>query len=131
MLVVDDDDSLRRALVRTIRLAGCSVEAFASAEELLAQRFAPPGACLVLDLDLPGMSGIELKRALVDAGRDMPTIFITALAADEVRDVVAPLLPAVVLYKPFDKDDLLDAIGLVCGKPETKLAVAANKEHRA
>jgi FixJ family two-component response regulator len=116
VLLVDDDDSLRRALARTIRLAGFEVEAFPSVEALLAQGLPERDTCLVLDVDLPGISGIELKRTLIDAGRDLPTIFITALEADEVNEPLAALAPLAVLHKPFNKEDLLDAIGRACGE---------------
>jgi FixJ family two-component response regulator len=115
VLLVDDDESLRRALARAIRLAGFEVEAFESVEALLAEGLPDSGACLVLDVDLPGISGIDLKRTLVDAGRDLPTIFITALAAEEVDAPLAALAPVAVLHKPFNKDDLLAAIGRARG----------------
>ena len=115
MLLVDDDDSLRRALARTIRLAGFEVEAFESVEALLAHGVPERGACLVLDVDLPGIGGIEFKRTLVEAGRDLPTIFITALTPAEVCPALAALAPLAVLYKPFGKEDLLAAIGRAGG----------------
>jgi FixJ family two-component response regulator len=115
VLLVDDDDSLRRALARTILRAGFEVEAFPSAEALLAWGVPERDACLVLDVDLPGISGIQLKRTLIDAGRDLPTIFITALDPGEVGEPLAALAPVAVLYKPFKKGDLLEAIGRVCG----------------
>ena len=107
MLIVDDDDSLRRALARTVRLAGFEVEAFESVEALLAHGVPERDACLVLDVDLPGIGGIAFKRTLVEAGRDLPTIFITALEPAEVGRSLAVLPPATVLYKPFNKEDLL------------------------
>jgi FixJ family two-component response regulator len=110
---VDDDDSLRRALARTIRLAGFEVEAFESVEELLAHGVPERDACLVLDVDLPGIGGIAFKRTLVAAGRDLPTIFITALEPGEVDAPLAAFAPVAVLYKPFNKEDLLAAIGRV------------------
>ena len=67
MVLVDDDASLRRALSRAIRLAGFEVDAFDSAEALLAQGLPDSNACLVLDIDLPGMKGTELQRRLVDS----------------------------------------------------------------
>jgi FixJ family two-component response regulator len=115
VLLVDDDESLRRALARTIRLAGFEVDAFGSVEDLLAQGVPERDACLVLDVDMPGVGGIEFKRALVDAGRDLPTIFITALEPTEVGAPLTALAPVAVLYKPFDKKDLLEAIGRVRG----------------
>jgi len=111
VLLVDDDDSLRRALARTIRLAGFEVEAFESVEALLARGVPEQDACLVLDVDFPGIGGIELKRTLVAAERDLPTIFITALPPAEVSEPLATLSPVAVLYKPFNKEDLLAAIG--------------------
>ena len=113
VLLVDDNDSLRRALARAIRLAGHDVESFPSVEAMLAERSPAESACLVLDIDLPGLRGTELKRRLVEAHCDIPTIFITALEADAVEDSLAPLDPVAVLYKPFDKDVLLEAIGRV------------------
>lgn len=115
MLIVDDDDSLRRALARTIRLAGFEVEAFRSVEALLARGVPERGACLVLDVDLPGIGGIEFKRTLAAAGRDLPTVFITALPPAEVSGPLAALAPVAVLYKPFAKEALLEAIGRACG----------------
>lgn len=114
MLLVDDDASMRRALVRAIGLAGFEVEAFASAETLLARGVRPDDACLVLDIDLPGMDGIECKRTLDATGRCLPTVFVTALTSAEVRESLARLGPSAVLYKPFSKNDLLDAIGQAC-----------------
>lgn len=114
MLVVDDDDSLRRALARSIRLAGFEVEAFRSVEALIAHGIPETDACLVLDVDLPGIGGSELKRSLARAGRDLPTIFITALEPHQVGASLAALAPVAVLYKPFDQRDLLEAIGRAC-----------------
>ena len=114
MLLVDNDESLLRALARSIRLAGFEVEAFSTAEGLLARDASESGACLVLDVDLPGMGGIELKRTLADSGRDLPTVFITALHADDVGESLAMLCPVAVLYKPFNKEVLLGAIGRAC-----------------
>jgi FixJ family two-component response regulator len=114
VLIVDNDDSLRRALARTIRLRGFEVEAFGSVEALLERGVSERAACLVLDLDLPGICGTELKRTLVESGRDLPTIFITALEPAAVGESLAALAPVAVLYKPFDNEDLLAAIGR-CG----------------
>lgn len=115
MLIVDDDESLRRALVRTVRLAGFEVESFQSVEALLAHGVPERDACLVLDVDLPGTGGIEFKRTLAEAGRDLPTIFITALEPAEVGEPLAAFAPLAVLYKPFDKAALLEAIGRARG----------------
>jgi len=114
VLLVDDDDSLRRALARTIRLAGFQVEVFSSAEALLARGICERDACLVLDIDLPGMDGFACQRALEASGRDLPTVFITALSPAEVRDPIAARKSFAVLYKPFNKEDLIVAIEQAC-----------------
>ena len=110
-MLVDDDDSLRRALARTIRLAGYAVEAFRTADELAQSETLCTDACLVLDISLPGTSGVDFCRSLLASGRRLPTIFITALDHDDARLAVAPLAPVTVLYKPFSNDELLAAIG--------------------
>jgi FixJ family two-component response regulator len=115
VLLVDDDDSLRRALARAIRLAGFEVDAYRSVEALLARGVPERDACLVLDVDLPGIGGIEFKQSLAAAGRDLPIIFITALEPAQVSGPLAALAPVAVLYKPFDKEALLEAIGRACG----------------
>src|SRR6266550_590005 len=71
-------------------------------------------ACVVLDVDLPGMDGIECKRSLQASSRNLPTIFITALSAADVSEPLAALAPVAVLYKPFNKDDLIAAIEEAC-----------------
>jgi FixJ family two-component response regulator len=111
VLVIDDDDSLRRALVRTLRLEGLDVAGYASVQALLAAGLPERDACLVLDVNMPGIDGITFKRTLVEAGRDLPTIFITALEPEDVRAPLAALAPVAVLYKPFKNADLLEAIG--------------------
>jgi len=112
--LVDDDDSLRRALARTLRLAGFDVEAFPSVEALLERRLPESDACLVLDVDLRGIGGIEFKQSMIDAGHDLPTIFITALEADTVSERLAALNPVAVLYKPFGKEYLVAAVERAC-----------------
>ena len=111
MLLVDDDESLRRALTRTIRLAGYDVKAFSSAEILIASGVSDCDVCLVLDVVLPGMDGVACKRMLDAAGRRVPTVFITALTPAEVSEPLSGVSSIAVLHKPFNKNDLLDAIG--------------------
>jgi FixJ family two-component response regulator len=111
VLLVDNDSSMRRALTRTLQHAGFDVQAFASAEELLAAGPVDPQACLVLDLDLPGASGIELKKVLDQAGCVRPTVFITASAREGLAGQLVSLSPVALLHKPFSNDDLLAALG--------------------
>jgi FixJ family two-component response regulator len=114
VLLVDNDSSLRRALVRTLRRAGFDVQAFASAETLLASGSVSDGACLVLDVDLPGAGGVALKQALAGSGYDLPTVFITASAREGLPAQLAALSPVDVLYKPFRNETLLEALARAC-----------------
>ena len=110
VFVVDDDASVREALSSLIRSAGLRVEVFCSASEFL-RRKAPGGpACLVLDMRLPGSSGMDLQRELAAANNPIPIIFITG-HGDIPMTVKAMKTGAVeFLTKPFVDEDLLNAI---------------------
>ena len=110
VFVVDDDASLRASLEDLLGSVGLRVAAFASAQEFL-RRPRPEGpSCLVLDVRLPGLSGLELQRQLAQGDRDMPIIFITG-HGDIPMSVQAMKAGAVeFLPKPFREQDLLDAI---------------------
>lgn len=114
IVLIDDDDSLRRALGRAIRLAGYDVQAFRSADEFARVGGCNSRDCLVLDVNLPGTSGIEFRNALAAAGANPPTIFITALDCADTDETLTALAPVAVLHKPFTNDDLMHAIGLAC-----------------
>jgi FixJ family two-component response regulator len=108
--VVDDDESMRRALGNLIRSVGFQVDVFSSAQEFLACSRPAVPACLVLDVRLRGMSGLELQRELMTAGNPIPIIFITS-HGDIPMSVRAMKAGAVeFLSKPFRDQDLLDAI---------------------
>jgi FixJ family two-component response regulator len=110
VFVVDDNASMRNALSRLIRSAGLQVVAFPSAEEFLQQKLPDAPACLVLDVRMPKMSGLELQRELVALKNQIPVIFITG-HGDIPMSVRAMKAGAVeFLPKPFDDQDLLDAI---------------------
>ena len=109
--VVDDDISVRESLESLIRSVGFDVRLSASAEEFL--KFAPPrnANCLVLDVRLPGMSGIELHRHLMAQKRSVPVIFITAHASDSrARSEAASKWTVAYLTKPLSDDEFLDAV---------------------
>ena len=117
--IVDDDDPYRDSMRKLIMLLGYPVEAFPAAAEFLASRHLPETACLVADVHMPGMTGVELHRHLVDAGYAIPTILVTAYADDVVRDQA--LRDGVVCYlsKPVDDGDLERCLrsALNSGKP--------------
>lgn len=114
VVLVDDDDSLRRALARTIRLAGYEVETYRTADDCARAGGFGALTCLVLDVNLPGTSGIAFRGALAASGQDPPTIFITALDRDDRSVDFDALGPVEVLHKPFRNDELLAAIGRAC-----------------
>src|SRR5437016_13127200 len=81
--IVDDDVSVRRSTRRLLRSSGFRAEAFASAEEFLDSKSAGATACLILDLRMPGMNGLELQRRLAQNGDPVPIVFLTAHASEE------------------------------------------------
>ena len=114
VLLVETDASVRRALTRAMQHAGFDVQSFASAEALLASGALEAEASLVLDVDMPGIGGAELRQALIESGRDRPTIFITASDREGLDAQLARLAPVAVLRKPFNNEDLLAALGRAC-----------------
>jgi len=110
VFVVDDDASVREALGSLIRSAGLKVETFASAQEFLARAPADVSSCLVLDVRLPGLSGLDLQSRMAEINREIPIVFITGHGdvPTSVRAMKAGALE--FLTKPFLDQDLLDAI---------------------
>jgi FixJ family two-component response regulator len=110
MFVIDDDESIREALKSLIRSVGLSVETFASAQEFLQSPRPDVPSCLILDVRMPGLSGLDLQRDLTEANIHIPIIFITG-HGDIPMSVRAMKAGAVeFLTKPFRDQDLLDAI---------------------
>ncbi len=110
MFVVDDDASLREALKSLIRSVGLQVELFASTQEFLQRKAPNVTSCLVLDIRLPGTSGLDFQRKLAEAKISIPIVFITG-HGDIPMSVRAMKAGAIeFLTKPFRDQDLLDAI---------------------
>jgi FixJ family two-component response regulator len=110
IFVVDDDEAVRRALTTAIALLGHPILVFASAQEFLAAYQPTQRGCLVLDIKMPGMNGLELQRKLADAGETIPIVMISG-HADVRMAVEAMTLGAVTLLeKPFRLDELLEHI---------------------
>ena len=110
VVVVDDDPSVRRGVERLLRSAGYRAETFASVREFLDRGDYDRAACLVLDVRMPGQSGLELQQILEGAGYDIPIIFVTghgdiAMAVRTMKAGAVDFLP-----KPFDDQALLDAV---------------------
>jgi FixJ family two-component response regulator len=108
--IVDDDDSLRNSLNNLIRSVGFGVQGFSSAEAFLKSNQLHDTACLILDVRMPGMNGLELQRHLVATNYGIPIIFITSHADDNARMRALEAGAVDFLYKPFREEALLNAI---------------------
>jgi FixJ family two-component response regulator len=125
VFVVDDDPSVRRAIKRLVESVGLRVDLFGSAQEFLRSERPNSPNCLVLDIRLPGMSGLDFQRELAEAGIHIPIIFITA-HGDIPMTVRAMKAGAVeFLTKPFRDQDLLDAIQQGLERDRTRRAQEA------
>jgi FixJ family two-component response regulator len=110
VFIVDDDDRMRAATQRLLKTVGLHSEAFAMPQEFLRHKLPDAASCLVLDVRLPGMSGLDVQQRLIEAGVQIPIIFITS-HGDIPMTVKAMKSGAVeFLTKPFRDQDLLDAI---------------------
>ena len=110
VMIVDDDDSIRKAVRRLMKSYGFAVETFASAEEFLGSDRLAKTSCLILDIHMPGMNGLELQKRLVASGSVVPIIFITAFTDDRARAQAMSAGAAGYLAKPFSDDELLNCI---------------------
>jgi FixJ family two-component response regulator len=119
--VVDDDPAIRSLLSKLVKSIGLPVEAFASSQEFLSSARPEGPACLVLDVRLPGLSGLELQERLVQSGIDIPVIFITGFGniPQSVRAMRAGAVD--FLEKPFENQALLDAVNRALVKSRVSL----------
>lgn len=108
--MVDDDPSVRRGLQRLLTSAGYRVRVFASGHDLLADPGTDDPGCFVLDVRMPGQSGLALHETLVTAGYRCPVVFITGDGEIPLGTRGAGAASATVLAKPVDDNDLLDTI---------------------
>jgi FixJ family two-component response regulator len=132
VIIVDDDQAMRESLIGLVRSAGWRVTAFASADEFLDQSVPPIPACLVLDVRMPGLSGLDLQEELATANRQIPIIFLTGHAdvPMTVRAMKAGALE--FLTKPFSDEKLLEAIRQALARDrESLIAQSENASLRA
>jgi FixJ family two-component response regulator len=115
--VVDDDESVREAATNLFRSMGFAVQAFASAEDFLSSGSLERTSCLVLDVQMPGMGGLNLQSHLAATGRHIPIVFVTGYPDDRVRSTALQSGAVCFLIKPFNEDDLLDGLRSVLGEP--------------
>jgi len=110
ILIVDDDRSVRESLKMLFESFGFAADIFGSAEELLKSARLPDTACLVLDVRLPGMSGLDLQSRLKGDGHSVPVIFITAHPDERARRQALQAGASGFFHKPFSGDELLRAV---------------------
>jgi FixJ family two-component response regulator len=108
--IIDDDESVRDAIKGLMRSLGYRVEAVASAQEFLSSRHVRRTSCLITDMQMPGMTGLELHQRLSTSGKSIPSILITAYPDDGVRERALSAGVIGYLSKPFEEDDLLACI---------------------
>jgi FixJ family two-component response regulator len=113
--VIDDDPAMLKAIERLLGANGFDVEPFASAEAFLSSAAVSKAICLVLDIHLGGMSGIELRRRLVASGSKVPVVFVTALDDEAIRKEAMEAGCVAFLRKPFLSHLLIDAIENAAG----------------
>lgn len=111
VLVVDDDPSMLRALARLIRADGFEALTFSTPEVLLRSEIPKNNACLLLDVYMPEMNGVDLYKALRAAGHVLPVIMITGRNDAQTQRLLRTVNPVAVLFKPIDETLLLDAVG--------------------
>jgi len=113
ILIVEDDDMVRHCLARLIRTRGYRVEAYSSAETFLIAKEKDEAVCLLLDVTLTGMSGLELQRRLMDEGRNLPIIFMSANDEPSIRTQALRSGAIAFLLKPFEAEALWSALEVV------------------
>src|SRR5215469_18179689 len=108
--IVDDDPAVREGLHSLIRSAGWRAETFVSAQEFLERRGSGRPSCLLLDLQLPGLSGLDLQKRMIEAGLEIPIVFLTGYG--NIPSSVQAMKAGAVefLTKPVEEEDLLQAI---------------------
>jgi FixJ family two-component response regulator len=115
--IVDDDESIRNATRDLLRAAGFSTATFEDAESFLASASRASAACVVADIRMPGMTGVELYQALVASGDGIPTVIITAHPEDVAQSRAREAGITCYLSKPFAPDELVECVREALAKP--------------
>jgi FixJ family two-component response regulator len=128
VMVIDDDASVRRSLLRLLETEGYKVATFSSASSYLESPAPSSAACLVLDVQMPGMSGVELQQALAERGLGEQIVFVTGhgdvpMCARAMKDGAVDFLP-----KPFTEDALLDAVARAIRRADEWQAAKVNRD---
>ena len=121
--VVDDDDSICRALKRLLKASGFQALTFESAEDFLEYTTGMEKGCLVLDISLPGMTGLDLQEKIASRRANCPVIIITAHDNSQWREQARKAGAVAYLKKPFGEQSLLDAVSLCRQQTEKELGI--------
>jgi FixJ family two-component response regulator len=116
--IIDDDASVREATARLIRSLGYQAALFSSAEEYLRSDRLTDSSCLITDLNMPGMNGVDLQNRLIAAGYRTPMIFMTAYFEQKVRDRVMDAGASGFLRKPFEEKSLIECLDRALNESE-------------
>ena len=116
VFIVEDDSGMSNAIVRILRLAGFAPRAFVSAEALLASGCAADAGCMILDVNLPGLTGFQLQQRLALLGNRSPVIFITAYDEPESREQAVSAGAIAYLIKPFSGNMLVEKVAGAMGQ---------------
>jgi FixJ family two-component response regulator len=108
--IVDDDESVREATKGLVRSLGYAVATFGSAEEFLNSERRYDTFCVIADVQMPGVSGVEMQRRLIDEGQRLPMIFVTAFPEDRIREHVMEAGALGFLSKPFSEEHLIGCL---------------------
>jgi len=127
--LIDDDELFRKAVSRMLRAAGYSVETYASAGDFMLSHSGEDPACLLLDIQMPGPSGLELQTALATRGKSIPVIFLTGHATIDltVRAMKAGAID--LLTKPVNKEQILDAVARALALHRQERALRTELDH--
>jgi FixJ family two-component response regulator len=120
--IVDDDESVREATKGLVRSLGYTAATFGSAEEFLSSERVHDTSCLITDVQMPGLSGVELQSYLIAEGHQMPVIFVTAFPEERIRARALKAGAYGFLSKPFDEDILIGCLDRALGREAGDLA---------
>ena len=110
LFVVDDDALIRNSLQQLFKSVGLKADTFSTADAFLKSDLPTKHVCLILDIQMPGMSGLDLQNELAKRGISIPIIFITGQGTESMKNRAIKAGAAGFLYKPFDDQELLDAV---------------------
>jgi FixJ family two-component response regulator len=129
--IVDDDESVREATKSLLRSLGYKAEAFGSAEEFLESTRIEDTACLITDVQMPGLNGVELQDRLISDGHDMPTIFVSAFPDTRLERRVLESGAIAYLRKPFKEDHLVEQIDAALKRPRGRASRRGRRSNRS